>query len=235
MDNGTGTTGLRAHNVLATFPDRGTAEQAVTELRERAAIPPDRVIVTTKGDEPAVSSAEVRDELEGVIASPVLGAAMTETQAQGAAGGMVLFGIIGAIVGLGIAFLWAGGLPGTTGQSARAFWGALIAFTVAGGTLGMLAGGINKQRFKPSPRDQAAYEDEHVRKPAGPAPKTDQQPVVEVRTDDPAEFRDAVGVLGSLHPIRLDTVDAQGRVLSTKEVGPGRSDAGGPAPGRQDV
>jgi hypothetical protein len=57
---------------------------------------------------------------------------------------------------------------------------------------------------------------------------------VEVRTDDPQEFRSALGFLESLHPLRIDTVDAQGRVLSTKEVGAGRSDAGGPAPGRAD-
>lgn len=56
--------------------------------------------------------AEMRDELEGVVASPALGSAMTKSQAEGAGGGAVLLGGVGLVLGALIGF-FINGAPGT--------------------------------------------------------------------------------------------------------------------------
>ena len=54
------------------------------------------VEITSKPEDREVQYAEMRDELEGVVASPVLGTALTKSQAQGGATGAVVIGGIAA-------------------------------------------------------------------------------------------------------------------------------------------
>ena len=76
---------------------------------------------------------EMADELEGVVAAP--GVVASKSQAQGGLGGLFGLGFLGLVVGALLGWLVFGG-------SAQAIVISAVAFAFAGGTAGMMIGGI---------------------------------------------------------------------------------------------
>jgi F0F1-type ATP synthase assembly protein I len=179
-------------------------------------------------EEPAVDFAKTRDEVEGVVAGP--GVSMSTSQAQGAFGGSILFAIAGAVVGAVAGFIWHSLSPGSPNLLVKILIGALCVGFGAG-TFGFLAGGSFKPRARPA-RDRGEFEGGRRREGAAQTRDREGSVVVEVHTDESNEFLRAVEILETAQPARLDTFNERGEVISTKKVGGGKSDAEGPAPGR---
>lgn len=216
---------FRTHNVVATF-DHRTAAQAVMDQLEKE-LSADKVRMKPVQEEPAVDFAKTRDEVEGVVAGP--GVSMSTSQAQGAFGGSILFAIAGAVIGAIAGFIWHSFSPGPPNLLVKVLIGALCVGFGAG-TFGFQAGGSFKPRSRPA-RDKGEFEGGPPRQGAAQTPDRGTV-VVEVRTDERNEFLRAVEILERANPVRLDTFNEQGEVISTKKVGGGKSDAEGPAPGR---
>lgn len=198
--------------LAATFDGRGEAQRAADMLSKNLGA--SRVELKSKRGDQHVQYAEMRDELEGVVASPVLGAALTKSQTQGAAGGAILIGGIGLVLGVIAGFL-VNGAPGSEVSVAR--WVMLWLFTpaVAAGTLGLLAGGMLKSRYVPAPHDEAPP---HEASPDAGI-EAEEETVVEIRVNDESELERAEGLLAELKPQRLDRFDAAGGVMATKHLG----------------
>lgn len=213
-------------NLVATFDGMSRARQAARTLTSQ--LHHARVEVRPKEQQIGVQYAEMRDEMEGVVASPVLGSAMNRTQFQGALVGVAVVGGIAVALGLLIGLVVAGP-PGSDGSAYRWLLTWLLVPAAAGGTLGMLAGGMLKPRRDPA----RAYEAD----PSGPAAQqTDGEEVsVQVSTDSEQDFLQAMSMLRELNPRRLDRLNARGEVQATKETGQGRSDSEGTPPGRTDI
>ena len=198
--------------LAATFDGRGQAQRAADTLSRNLGA--SRVELKSKRGDRQVQYAEMRDELEGVVASPVLGAAMTKSQTQGAVGGAMLIGGIGLVLGV-IAGFMVNGAPGSEVSMAR--WLMLWVFTpaVAAGTLGLLAGGMLKQRYVPAPSDAAPP---HEASPEAGI-EAEEETVVEIRVGDDSELKKAEVLLAELKPQRLDRFDAGGGVVATEDLG----------------
>jgi hypothetical protein len=203
---------FRRHNLAATFGSHGKAQQAAERLRKD--LSGSQVEVTTKRDDPDVQHAEMREELEGVVASPVLGSALTKSQTEGAVGGVLLLAGAGVVVGALVGFL-INGAPGSEVSVLRWLFTWIVIPAFAGGTLGMLGGGMLKQRYAPAPEDEAppreASPDAGLESP--------REAVVHVATDEESEFEKAIGILRGLGPDRLDKFDSEGEVVETLDLG----------------
>ncbi len=203
---------FRRHNLAATFSEHGKAQRAAEQLRKD--LSSSQVEVRTKKDDPDVQHAEMRDELEGVVASPVLGTALTESQTKGAISGVFLLAGVGVVVGALLGFL-INGAPGSEVSVLRWLFVWIVIPAFAGGTLGALAGGMLKQRYAPAPHDEAP-----AREAAPDAGlETPEEAVVHVVTDDESEYERAIGILRRLAPDRLDKFDAEGQVMETLDLG----------------
>jgi hypothetical protein len=204
--------GAHTHSLAATFDGRGKAQKAADLLQRN--LRDATVEITSKPDDRKVQYAEMRDELEGVVASPVLGSAVTKSQAQGATAGVMLIGGIAVALGLVIGFM-VHGAPGSEVSIARwiMLWVLVPAF--AGGTLGLLAGGMLKQRYAPSDKDAAP--DYEASPDAGIESR--EETVVEIATSDETELERAFDILRDLSPARLDQFDAEGKVVATRDLG----------------
>lgn len=203
---------FRRHNLAATFADHAQAQQAADQLsgQLRGA----KVEVRTKKEDPDVQHAEMREELEGVVASPVLGSALTKSQTEGAIGGTVLVAGIAVVLGAILGFM-VNGAPGSEVSALRWLFMWIIIPAFAGGTLGILAGGMLKQRYAPAPHDEAPARE------ATPRAGLDspREAVVHVVTDDDSEADRAVEVLQGLGPQRLDRFNSEGEVVETLDLG----------------
>lgn len=204
--------GAHTHSLAATFDGRGKAQKAVDLLKRN--LRDATVEITSKPDDRNVQYAEMRDELEGVVASPVLGSAVTKSQAQGAVSGVLLIGGGAVALGLIIGFILQGA-PGSEVSIARwiMLWVLIPAF--AGGTLGLLAGGMLKQRYAPADKDSAP--DFEASPDAGIESR--EETVVEIATSDETELERAFDILRDLGPDRLDQFDAEGKVVATRDLG----------------
>ncbi|HEX2052479.1 MAG TPA: hypothetical protein VHJ78_01970 [Actinomycetota bacterium] len=204
--------GFRGHTLAATFDSRQQADQAVQRLSER--VQGARVEVKSKRQDRKVQQAEMRDELEGMVASPVLGAAMTKSQTQGAIGGTILIAGLAILIGVVAGFL-IDGAPGSDVSPWRWFMTWVMIPAIAGGTLGTLAGGMLKQRYKPAPEDSAP--------PREAAPdaglEAPEETVVEVHASGDADLQQAMDVLQGLNPQRLDRFNSAGEVVETQQLG----------------
>lgn len=205
------------HNLAATFEARSKAQQAADLLTEK--LNRSSIRVTAKRRDAKVQYAEMRDELEGVVASPALGTAVTKSQAEGGSGGAALVGGTGLLLGALVGFIIHGS-PGSEISVAQWMLTWVLVPAFAGGTLGLLAGALLKQRYAPAPYDSAPDRE------ASPGSGIDspEETVVEVATDDAGEFERALGLLEQLHPQRLDQFDSDGQVVSTSELGDRASD-----------
>jgi hypothetical protein len=204
--------GAHTHSLAATFDGSGKAQKAADLLKRN--LKDATVEITSKPDDRNVQYAEMRDELEGVVASPVLGSAVTKSQAQGATAGVLLIGGAAVALGLIIGFM-VHGAPGSEVSVARWVLMWFLTPAIAGGTLGLLAGGMLKQRYAPSDKDSAP--DFEASADAGiESPETT---VVEIATSDEAELERAFDILRDLAPDRLDQFDAEGKVVATRDLG----------------
>ncbi len=204
--------GAHTQRLAATFDGRGKAQRAAALLSRN--LRDATVEITSKPEDREVQYAEMRDELEGVVASPVLGTALTKSQAQGGATGAVVIGGIAAALGFMVG-LMVNGAPGSEISGVRWIMTWLVVPGFAGGILGLLAGGLLKQRYAPSRGDEAAPRE------AGPAAglESSQETVVEIATDDENELERAFDILRDLYPDRLDQFDADGKVVATRDLG----------------
>lgn len=204
--------GGQTQTLAATFEGRGKAQKAADLLSRN--LRDARVEITSKREDRGVQYAEMRDELEGVVASPVLGSAVTKSQAQGGSAGAFLIGGIAVALGVLLGFI-VNGAPGSEVSWQRWLMTWAVVPAIAGGTLGLLAGGLLKQRFAPSKNDEAA--------PREAAPEagleSDEETVVEIATSDENELERAFDILRDLSPARLDQFDADGKVVSTRDLG----------------
>ncbi|CAN5897414.1 hypothetical protein BH23ACT12_BH23ACT12_08500 [soil metagenome] len=204
--------GAHTHRLAATFGGKGQAEKAAEVLSRN--LRDASVEITSRRDDPHVQHAEMRDELEGMVASPVLGSALTKSQAQGGIAGILLIGGIATALGLIVGFM-VNGAPGSEISSLRWFMTWAMIPAAAGGTLGLLAGGMLKQRYAPSDKDSVPdYE-------AGPDAgiESAEETVVEITTDDENELERALDILRDMNPERLDQFDAEGQVVATRDLG----------------
>jgi hypothetical protein len=205
---------FRNYNILATFPDRASAEQAVGALKLRG-LGEDAVSLRSRTRAPAVAEAEMRGELEGMVAAP--GVVASKSMSKGAVGGAVLGAILGAIVGAIVGTAVFG--PGSGSRTAGIVI-AVVAFAVGLGTAGAVAGGFVKPRYRPEVGD----EPEDV-EPGSPAAREQPDPaaevVVSVHVDDVDELASSEDVLVAAGPLRLDVVGKEGQVLNTEETGLG--------------
>jgi hypothetical protein len=203
--------GGQTQTLAATFDGRGKAQKAADLLSRN--LRDARVEITSKRQDQSVQYAEMRDELEGVVASPVLGSAVTKSQAQGGSAGAFLIGGIAVALGLLIGFM-VNGAPGSevSWQRWLMLWAVVPA--IAGGTLGLLAGGLLKQRFAPSKNDEAPPREASP----GAGLESSEETVVEIATSDENELERAFDILRDLSPARLDQFDAEGKVVSTRDL-----------------
>ncbi|MEX0790862.1 MAG: hypothetical protein WD178_08825, partial [Actinomycetota bacterium] len=107
------------------------------------------------------------------------------------------------------------GAPGSEISGWRWFMTWALIPAVAGGTLGLLAGGMLKQRYAPSDKDSAP--DFEAGPDAGIEPE--EETVVEIATNDENELERAFDILRDLKPARLDQFDAEGKVVATRDLG----------------
>jgi hypothetical protein len=90
-------------------------------------------------DERAEARHEMAEELEGAVAGP--GVVASKSQTQGGAGGLLLFGFVGLVLGVILGLIAFGG-------STQAVIISAVAFAFAGGTAGVLIGGFVAPRKK---------------------------------------------------------------------------------------
>lgn len=223
-------TQFERRNLVATFQSLSKARAAARELTGN--LPHARVEVRPKAQQSGVQYAEMRDEVEGVVASPVLGSAMNRSQFRGALTGAATVGGAAVLLGLLAGLLFAG-TPGTGWSMWRWVLTWLVIPAFAGGTLGMLAGGMLK------PRRQAAREYEAAPEDAAGGVRAEDpdagEASVQVSTDSEEEFRKALAMLQNMNPGRLDRLSGKGEVQATRETPQHRSDSEGTPPGRTDV
>lgn len=215
--------GSAARHLTATFGDKGAADRAAQRLGEQG-LSSGKLSVLPKGQDRSVAFAEMRDEMEGVAASPGIGAAMTGSMAKGSIAGTLIFTLVGAALGLLAGWLW-GGTPSKYAIAA-------LSGAVAGATFGFTIGGFLKPRLRPDAKDKGEFEDEPVTQPLGPSGDSSSHFVLKVRTDDEAEYRSTLSTLEAMSPLRLDEFNPEGEVVSTSDTPPGESDSEGTPPGR---
>ena len=203
---------FRGHSVAATFDSPEKAEKAAEQLAK--SLGSDKVEVNAKREDKSVKYAEMRDELEGVVMGPTLGSALTKSQTQGAVSGTVLIGGLGVLIGIVVGFI-VHGVPGADVSVARWLLMWVLTPAIAAGTLGMLAGGLLKQRHAPAPTDSVPPRE--ASPDAGIVPP--QATVVNVTAGDGAELEKAIELLQQFDPKRVDRFNAQGEVEATEDLG----------------
>ncbi len=204
--------GTPTRRLAATFSGRSQAQEAADVLVRN--LQTARVDLTSQPKDRRVQYAEMRDELEGVVASPALGSAVTKSQAQGGVAGALIIGGVAVALGLTSGLL-INGAPGSEISAIRWLITWVLVPAFAGGTFGFLSGGLLKQRYAPSRNDAAAPRE------AGPTAglESPQPTVVEVASDDVEELERAYGILRDLAPDRLDRFTADGQVVATQDLG----------------
>jgi hypothetical protein len=203
----------RRYNLLATFPDRSGADQAIEALKGRG-LGEDALSLNTRGEVPSVEEAEMRDEVDDLWSGP--GVVATQSETKGAVLGGVVGGVVGAIIGLVVGLIVFGPRASQVGGIVI----SIVVFVVGLATAGAVAGGFVKPRVRPEqgddPEDRGATPDQGMR-----VWGTANEIVVGVHVDDRSKLAVAEEVLEAARPIRLDLVGSEGEVLDTEETGLG--------------
>jgi hypothetical protein len=209
---------MRRYNLLATFPDRRAAEEAVGALRRRG-LGESAISVGPRDDDREVAKAEMRDELEGLVAGP--GVIASKTMSRGSLAGSVIGAVVGAVVGFLVGAAIFGSQSGTSRTVGIA--AAVVAFAAGLATAGGVMGGFFKPRYKSDSGDVAPGDTGPVGGPGEPGKpeQTGDQVVVGVHADDERLIVESEGVLSAADPLRLDLVGSGGEVLNTEEIGLG--------------
>lgn len=211
MNDGAYGEGFKGHTLTATFGSREQADQAAQRLSDLDGA---RVEVKSKRLDRKVQEAEMREELEGVTASPVLGAAMTKSQTQGAVGGTAVIAGIAVLLGVVAGFI-IDGAPGGDVSPWRWFMTWVMIPAIAGGTLGTLAGGMLKQRYAPAPEDSQPPRE--ASPDAGLEPP--EETVVEFTASNDSALQQALDLLKGMNPDRVDRFNSAGEVVETERLG----------------
>ena len=204
----------KPYNLLATFPDRAAAGRAVEALR-RQGLSDKSISLQSRGAAPEVDRAEMRDELEGMVAGP--GAVATGPMSIGSFAGGALGAVVGAVLGFAIGAL----IYGTGGGSVVII--SAIVGAVALATFGATAGGFLGPRSRKEAGDGVTPPGNDLNG-AGPqrtrgADPAGREVVVGVQVEDEPSLEGVQGVLEAAHPLRLDVVSPDGSVLGTQELG----------------
>ena len=209
---------MRRYNLLATFPDRRAAEEAVGALKRRG-LAEAAISVGSREADREVAEAEMRDELEGLVAGP--GVIASKTMSRGSLAGAIIGVVVGAVLG----FLVGAAVFGSQSGPSRTIGlvAAVVAFAAGLSTAGAVMGGFFKPRYGPDAGDVAAGDTGPSGSPGEPG-KPEQsrgQVVVGVHVDDERMISESESVLSAANPLRLDLVDGRGAVLNTEETGLG--------------
>lgn len=198
--------------LAATFDGRGEAQRAADMLSKN--LRGSQVELKSKPHDDSVQYAEMRDELEGVVAAPALGTALTKSQTEGGVGGAIVVGGIALLLGVVVGFM-VNGAPGSEISAVR--WLITWAFVpaIAGGVVGVLAGGMLKSRYAPAPHDEAPPREASP----GAGIEDENETVVEISVGDKSELARAEELLAELKPQRLDHFDSKGEVVATRDLG----------------
>ena len=199
---------MRRYNLLATFPDRRAAEEAVGALTRRG-VAEAAISVGSREADREVAEAEMRDELEGLVAGPGVIASRSMTR------GSLAGGIIGAVVGAVIGFLVGAAVFGSQSGPSRniGMAAAVVAFAAGLATAGAVMGGFFKPRYRADPGDVAAGDTGPAGSPGEPGKpeQSEGQVVVGVHVDDEQVISESETVLSAANPLRLDLVGPQHR------------------------
>jgi hypothetical protein len=204
---------MRRYNLLATFPDRRAAEEAVGALKRRG-LEEATISVGSRTADREVAEAEMRDELEGF-------AGASRTMIRGSLSG----GIVGTVVGAVVGFLVGAAVFGSNAGPSRpvGILAAVVVFAAGLAIAGSVVGGFVKPRYRPDSGDVAAG-DTGPKGSAGEPGKPEQsegQVVVGVHVDDERLVTQSESVLAAANPLRVDLFGSHGEVLNTEEIGLG--------------
>jgi hypothetical protein len=209
---------MRRYNLLATFPDRSAAEEAVRALKRRG-LAEGAISVASRVGDRDVAEAEMRDELEGLAAGP--GVIASKTMTRGSLAGAIIGAVVGAVIG----FLVGAAVFGSQSGPSRTIGvvAAVVALGAGLATAGAVMGGFVKPRYRPDAGDVAAGHTGPSGSPGEPgkSEQSEGQVVVGVHLDDERVISESESVLSAANPLRLDLVDGSGAVLNTEEIGLG--------------
>jgi hypothetical protein len=220
--DGNGGTGFtRPYNVLAAFPTEREATMAVERLTSDG-IPRSAVVVqnpeeASSREETAELRAEMQDEVDAGWVGPA-GLVMTESQAKGAFAGTLVAAGIGAVVGLAIGLVWAYAADSTLSRPARIILWVFLGL-LGGGTVGFLAGGIEKHRREGAGDPTRPQDDRRMVGERGW--------LIAVHADESALAERAAAVLRDIGAQRVDLVDASGTPLPPQSEHPRPADPPG--------
>lgn len=184
-----------ARHLEAAFTDEGRARQAADALRERGFEV--TVTVDAPSDRERVARAEMRDEVESMVAGPGNVGPFTKGMTKGIARWVPAAIVIGVVVGLLLG--WLVSLLGVPVVFALVAGAAIGAF--AGGTVGFVAGGATKP--------MELHEGERL--------DVDRSIVVGVHSTDPDELRRAEEELRRRGALRTDLVGDTGPLGPSSE------------------
>lgn len=203
---------LKQYNLLATFSDEQAAAAAAGTLRLHG-MRDGAISLRARSDVTALDQAEMRDELEGVFASP--GIIATGPMMAGAVAGSAVGAVAGAVLGL------VGGALAYSGGSGLLI--SVIVGAVALATAGAVLGGFIVPRSRPFPGDGFAPPGTDM---AGAGPERslgrnprDAEVVLGIHVGDELSLEGAEEILLAAHPLRLDRVSPGGDVLGTQHLG----------------
>jgi hypothetical protein len=175
---------LREHNVVATFPDMGTARSAMKEVSQSGIDANNVSLLGREAEENAVANDTRERDFE------VVGDIGKKT-AEGAAVG----GVVGSAIAGAAAFL----IPGVGPVVGVGIWAAAAGGALAGGTVGGMVGGISAL---PLNEDwELTYEDS-VRK---------GRVLVAVHTNDSDEAEQAAKIFEDGSAENVQRLDSEGR------------------------
>ncbi len=177
------------YNVVATFPDMEHARKALLAL-EQHGVEADNISLLGRAAEQVESDLNPRERDTGVAKEIAKGAGLGTAIGTGAGG------VVGFIGGL---LAW--GIPGIGPVVGTAIWAATVGGAGVGAAIGGLVGGTAV--IGQSEAWEKSFE-ESVRT---------GRVLVGVHADSREDIDKATGVLRDAHPLRVDHVDPQGRLV----------------------
>lgn len=205
------------YNVVAAFPDRRLAQDAVRNLASAGVDQSNvRLLRPEDGEDPDQVSelkAEMQDEVTEGFTTPL--AFVTPEQAKGAITGAIIGALAGALIGALVALAWALGGDGTVSVFWRMMIG-IIPFTVGGSVAGAVAGGALRPRKTARQMPHHHFDD--------PSLAAERDTVVAVHVGDRRQVEQACRILENSGAERVDAVNADGSPLPPQSEHPRPAD-----------
>jgi hypothetical protein len=210
----------RELDIVAAFPDERHARSAVDSLTRRGVRTSHLRLVTPTSKDPTrvgEMQAEMQEEVIEGVGGPGVGF-MTPGQARGAISGAMAGGFFGLVVGMIGGAMWA-----WFGASAISPNGRLaivaVSFMVAGGTIGLIAGGALRPRAEGRSKPGDMLDERRL---AG-----ERDTLVAVHVTDEEEAHVAEEVLKYAGATRIDALDDEGTPLPPQHEHPRPADLPG--------